>query len=155
MSKKLISRVILAVLFCSLTVCTGALGAKEKEFKNVELDGFIVREKNAIGNGRKVIKLADPISFEAKMKRHPEERQMSYIYKALEVAGVNPMPEVNHRMFIESEEGRIIPVYVEKNVVEKLIKGLKVEGRAKFIGYHVYSYAKGPAILVVDFNVRK
>ena len=152
---KVFFRAVHCLILVCWTVCPCVSGTHENDFKLIELDGFIVQEKNAIGKGGKVIKLANPISFNAKMKRYPEERQMSYIYKALEISGVSPMPEVNHRMFIESEEGRIIPVYVEKNVVEKLMKGLKVEGRAKFIGYHVYSYAKGPAILVVDFNVRK
>ena len=93
-----------------------------------------------------------PLSFEARLKRLPEERDLSYVYTALEVSGISPMPEVRHRMFIESAEGRIIPVYVEKGAAARLQSGLKLEQRARFLGYHVYTYAKGPAILVVNFR---
>lgn len=124
---------------------------KSETFASIELDRFIEQEQKAIGNGKKMIKMAVPVSFEARMKRLPEQRQMEYIYTALELIGVSPMPEVHHRMFIESGEGRIIPVYVEQKAVARLNSGLKEEEKAVFRGYHVYSYAKGPAIMVVDF----
>lgn len=125
--------------------------AKKETFSQVELDSFIEQEKHAAEKGAKLIKMAKPVSFDARMKRLPEERQVSYVYKALELSGVSPMPEIHHRMFVESDGGRIIPVYVEKGAVQKLNAGLKEEEKAHFLGYHVYSYAKGPAILVVDF----
>lgn len=122
--------------------------AEPKPFKEVSLDSFIVENKVE----QKIIKMAEPITFEARMKRYPEKKAMSYVYEALQVAGVQPMPVIEHRMFIESKDGRIIPVYVEKNTVNKLKAGLKEEEFAHFVGYHVYSYAKGPAILVVDYT---
>nr|WP_321465086.1 hypothetical protein [uncultured Desulfobulbus sp.] len=129
-----------------------AAPVKEESFTRVELDTFIELEKHAAEKGKKLIKMARPVSFDARMKRLPEERQVTYVYKALELSGVSPLPEINHRMFVESSGGRIIPVYVEKNAVLKLNAGLKEEEKAHFLGYHVYSYAKGPAILVVDFS---
>ena len=133
---------------------TGNQGAPKKEetFTRVELDTFIELEKHAAEKGKKLIKMAKPVSFDARMKRFPEEREVSYVYTALELSGVSPMPEIKHRMFVESSGGRIIPVYVEKNAVAKLNTGLKEEDKAHFLGYHVYSYSKGPAILVVDFS---
>ncbi len=126
----------------------------QEEFKSVQLDGFILSEQQAVQSmkGKKMIKMAAPIRFVAKMKRFPEERDMSYVYVALEMSGISPMPSVHHRMFVESEEGRIIPVYVEQAAVEKLNGAMKVDHRAEFLGYHVYTYSKGPAILVVDFQ---
>ena len=123
----------------------------QEGFNSIQLDSFIEQEKKA-GEGKKMIKMAVPVSFEAKMKRFPEEKKMAYIYTAMEMAGVNPLPEVEHRMFVESQQGRIIPVYVEKEAVKKLKAGLKEEDSARFLAYHVYSYAKGPALLVVDFQ---
>jgi hypothetical protein len=125
--------------------------AEEDKFKAVELDRFIEQEQKSAGDGRRMIKMFAPVSFEAKMKRFPEERELTYVYSAMELIGVNPLPEVHHRMFVESAEGRIIPVYVEKEAAAKLAAGLKEEDKARFVGYHVYSYAKGPAILVVGF----
>lgn len=125
--------------------------AKPESFTSVELDRFIEQEQKAAADGKKMIKMMAPVSFEAKLKRQPEEKPMEYVYTAMELSGIKPMPEVHHRMFVESGEGRIIPVYIEANAVKKVNAGLKEEASARFQGYHVYSYAKGPAILVVDF----
>ena len=126
--------------------------AQDDEFQAVELDRFIEQEKEtAEAFKKKVIRKMEPVKFSAKMKRYPEEKKMSYVYMAMQVAGVNPLPEVKHRMFVESGEGRIIPVYVEKQAAAKLRADLKEEQAAQFLGYHVYTYDKGPAILVVDF----
>lgn len=134
----------------------GGKAAAGEDFVRVELDRFVEQEQRAARGegaaGRKLIRMAVPLSFEARLKRLPEERDLSYVYTALEVSGISPMPEVRHRMFIESAEGRIIPVYVEKGAAARLQSGLKLEQRARFLGYHVYTYAKGPAILVVNFR---
>jgi hypothetical protein len=149
---RIFGRITFFLALFSAVACSPATGAQKDEFKAVELDGFIRQEKEAAGQGKKLIKMAAPVSFQAKMKRYPEERKMSYVYTALEMAGVKPMPDVGHRMFIESGGGRIIAVYVEKSAAEKIRQGLKEEQFTRFLGYHVYSYAKGPAILVVDFE---
>ncbi|MFQ3226020.1 MAG: hypothetical protein ACI8Z5_002289 [Lentimonas sp.] len=125
----------------------------EAEFQSVDLDQFIEQEIESSDRmeGRRVLKMADPVSFVAGMKRFPEERKLTYIYTALEVAGVQPLPDIGHRMFVESEEGRIIPVYLERQAALRLAAELKEGAEAEFFGYHVYSYSKGPALLVVDF----
>lgn len=128
-----------------------AVGAQNEKFKTIELDSFIEQQKKVVGKGKRLIRMADPVSFEARMKRHPEEKPMSYVNEVLELAGVKPLPEVGHRMFVESRGRRIIPVYVEKQAVARIGKELKEGKSARFLGYHLYSYGKGPAILVVDF----
>lgn len=148
-------KAIILTLLLSLFSCHIALGQTaggDEQFGAVQLDSLIEQEKRAAEDGKKLIKMAVPLSFEAKIKRLPEEKKMSYIYTAMEMAGVTPLPEVEHRMFVESQQGRIIPVYVEKEAVKKLKAGLKEEEKARFLAYHVYSYAKGPALLVVDYR---
>ncbi|MGE9292171.1 MAG: hypothetical protein ACQKBW_01040 [Puniceicoccales bacterium] len=127
--------------------------ARAGGFTPVELDAFIEQEQAAVEemNGKKVIRMAAPVSFEARLKRHPEEKDLSYIYTALGMSGISPLPEVEHRMFVESADGQIIPVYVEKQAASKITKELPEGESVRFLGYHAYSYDKGPAILVVDF----
>lgn len=155
---------LLIAIVCPVTVgaqarvAVGAQNGKSKttapdtvmKFKPIELDSFIEQEKKIVGKGKRLIRMAAPVSFEAKVKRHPEEKPMSYVYEVLELAGVKPVPEVRHRMFVESRGRRIIPVYVEKQAVARIGKELKEGMSARFLGYHLYSYRKGPAVLVVD-----
>lgn len=125
----------------------------EAEFAPLELDAFIAQELAAVERlgGRKILKMAAPVSFQARLKSAPEAKDMVYIYSALEVAEVRPLPEVGHQMFLESAGGRVFAVYVEKRVAARLAAGLAVGQEARFLGYHVYSYKKGPAFLIVDF----
>ncbi len=127
-------------------------GSAKAAFRAIDLDRFIVQEKKAVGKDKKrIIRMAAPVSFEARMKRNPEEKKMTYVYEVLELSGVKPLPEVKHRMFVESRGRRIIPVYVERRVVDRIGKELTAGSMARFVGYHLYSYGKGPAIMVVDF----
>ena len=129
------------------------VSASSDAFEQVDLDLFIedaTRKSKAAG--KKVITLAAPVRFHASLKRHPEAREMSYVYTALQLGGVDPLPVVEHRMFIESKGGRIMPVYVEKEAVGWINDRLKVDQQARFLGYHLFNYEKGPAILVVGFD---
>lgn len=148
--KKTIFFLLLTIFGCGFVVSTQA--EMQEGFNSIQLDSLIEQEKKAAGDGKKLIKMVVPVSFEAKMKRFPEEKKMKYVYTAMEMAGVSPLPVVEHRMFVESQQGRIIPVYVEKETVKKLRAGLKEEDSARFLAYHIYSYSKGPALLVVDFQ---
>ncbi|WP_309400855.1 hypothetical protein [Cerasicoccus maritimus] len=123
------------------------------DFVPVEFDELIAEAIAEVEkfNGQKTIKPALPVRFKAKKKRDPEAKEMAYVYTALEVAGVTPLPDIQHRMFVESDSGDIIPVYVEKSAAERLTAELPDEASAEFVGYHLYNYTKGPAILVVDF----
>ena len=135
-----------------LTVLAGNAFAADDEFKMIDLDHFVESEKELVKNRGKMIRMMKPVKFTAKMKRLPEEKQMDYIYVAMTMSGLdNDLPKVRHRMFVESEKGRIIPVYVEEEAVKKIEKNLKIEKDVNFLAYHAYSYAKGPAMLVVDF----
>jgi len=139
-------------LLLSLLLAVTPLTAQEKApFEAVDLDTFFDDQK-AFANGRKIITMAAPVGFEARLKRHPEPRKLQYVYTALEVGGVSPLPVVEHRMFVESDGGRVIPVYVDKAAAAWIDERVKEGQRLRFVGYHLYSYAKGPAILVTGFE---
>ncbi len=136
-----------------LATLSGNVFAADEEFKMIDLDQFVESEKALVKEKGKMIRMMKPVKFTAKMKRLPEEKKMDYIYVAMTMSGLaNDVPKVGHRMFVESEKGRIIPVYVEEEAVKKITKNLAVEKNVHFLAYHAYSYAKGPAMLVVDFT---
>lgn len=86
-----------------------------------------------------------PISFDAAVKQAPQEIKTDYLKEALTVLQVSPLPTINHRMFVETAEGRVLPVYVWDKVVANFSAS---EQPQRMVGYHVYTYAKGPAIVV-------
>ncbi len=134
----------------SAEVSTHALDAS---FKTIELDPFIKQEVKTVAKfeGKKLIKMAVPVRFVATVKQEPREKEASYIYTALEIAKVVPLPNVDHQMFIETAEKKIISVYVEHHVAQRFLTETQPGDSLQFSAYHVYSFAKGPALLVTDF----
>jgi hypothetical protein len=151
--KKIMNITVRIVLFLPLLVLMICVyeGMAAENYKPIELDKYISNHKGK-KDGKVVITMADPISFQASVKRYPEEKNLEYVYTALTMAAMRPIPEVKHRMFIETQEGEIFPVYVELNAANKIKYALKEGDNTRFLGYHLYNYSKGPAIMVVDFT---
>lgn len=127
---------------------------EDAQFKFVKLDDYLKGEEPLVARlaGKKMIKQGTSCSFVANIKQLPKEKKGSYIYTALQIAQIRPIPEVTHQMFIESAAGKIFSVYVEKEAAEKLLKNHKAEEKLKFSAFHVYTYKRGPAFLLVDFS---
>lgn len=146
------------LVFVLLAFCSVNLFAGEEvlrfggEYKGVNLDEFIMQQQ-PVAQGSKVILNPAHIKTIARLKSYPEKRQVQYLYTALSMMQVSPMPAVNYRMFIESTEGQIIPVYVEDIAVQEIIDDIKLESTVLLKGYHVYNYAKGPAIVIESVSV--
>lgn len=122
------------------------------EFQPIELDLLIAQEKEAFQkfNQRKMIRKADPIWFSARVMQAPEVKENSYIYQALQMAEVNPVPSVTHQLFVGAPSGQVISVYVEEGAAKKISETIAVGQSAYFFGYHMYTYKNGPAFLIVD-----
>jgi hypothetical protein len=125
-------------------------GEEGETYSEINLDQFIEEQTSAVG--KTLIVVPFNLKAEAVLKSYPEERTVEYLYTALQLMKVDPLPEVNHRMFIESEKGKIIPVYVDDHAAPFIKKGLQLDKKATFLGYHVYNYSKGPAIVIEAFE---
>ena len=109
----------------------------------VDLDAFAAKRPRQEGT-REIVPPA-AISFVASIREAPQEITTQYLQEAFGVLGLSPAPQVHYRMFIETAQGHIMPVYVWDEVAEAFTAG---DAPLKLRGYHVYTYAKGPAIVV-------
>ena len=139
----------LALLVALLAAAPAAAGAGtiEGEPRNIDLDTFIETQRPMM-SGTKTILAPYNVSFRAVVKRGPEKIEVRYLFEAMSLMNVEPLPRVTHRMFVESRAGAIIPVYVEDQAVAMIARDAKEGSEARLRGYHVYNYSKGPAIVV-------
>ena len=122
------------------------------KFQSINLDQVIANTRRDDGQ-RLILRPARPVKLDIEIMRLPETRKLEYIYTALRVGGgLDPLPEVSHRMFVKTRGGVIIPVYVEDMAALKIKDRLKVGQKVRFNAFHVYNYSKGPAFLVVGFE---
>ncbi|MEM6974333.1 MAG: hypothetical protein AAF577_16175 [Pseudomonadota bacterium] len=130
---------------------TGALapgmwGPAAAERVAVNLDSFVETTKPRTVGTREIVQPSG-LRFTAAIKRAPEKIETKYIYQALAMMRVAPLPQINHRMFVQSAGGKILPVYVHDAAVPALT-GQPLEAPVELAGFHVYTYSKGPAIVV-------
>lgn len=142
-----------AGLAMALTVglCVAAMGIVQAQSADKRLDVDIdkyIASQQPIQKGSRTILPPQFIAFSAVVKSHPETIKVRYLYTALSMMKVDPLPAVSHRMFLETAAGKIFPVYVEDNVVAAIRSNAAVDSRAAFKGYRAYNYSKGPAIVI-------
>ena len=128
----------------ALTLATG-LAAEDRNV--VDLDDYVERQRPPTEGGRMIFK-PRPVAFTARVKSHPERIRVEYLYQALAIGRVSPLPKVSHQMFVESDGGQIIAVYVEDQAVDGIVADFALETQADFEAYHVYNYSRGPAMVV-------
>jgi len=130
-------------------------GAVAGDSRIIELQPFIDAERNAYQG---TITIVPPlnISFNGVIKSLPEKKSFNYLYKALDLMQVQPLPAVEHQMFIGAPNGDVIAVYVDARVADQISQSVELETIATWYGYHIYSYSRGPAIVIenVDLAVK-
>lgn len=113
----------------------------------VDLDRFVIETQVRKAGTREIVP-PKAIAFSGTIKREPEAIETEYVYTALQLMKTSPLPKVNHRMFVETGSGEILPVYVWDDAVAAMTAS-GVTGRpVELTGFHVYTYSKGPAIIV-------
>ncbi len=125
------------------------------DYQYIEDMPQFVADSQRLKDGTKEIQVDKFVVFDAQVMTLPEKQKTDYLYLAMSVAKVNPVPEVDHAMFVGVSEDVVLPVYVEQSVVKKFAKLHEQYGaegfrnrKMRFAGIHVYNYSKGPAIVV-------
>ena len=121
------------------------------EFVPIDIDRYVATARPAKAGTRAIIR-PSPVRFEGRLKQGPRPQKTDYLYTALGFFPLDPKPQVSQGMFVETPGGHVLPVYVDDTLLEPLKKHLAEGQAASFRGWHVYTYSKGPAILVVGFE---
>ena len=83
---------------------TGMLEIPLEGRKVVALDRFVAETRPRKEGTREII-APDAIQFSGTIMRAPEAIEVEYVYTALSIMKVEPLPKVGHRMFVEAADG--------------------------------------------------
>ena len=109
----------------------------------IDLDAYMRSRPRK--EGTREIGPLKPVVFEAVIEQAPVAISTSYLQEAFGVLGLVPLPPVSHRMFVETAQGLVIPVYVWDEVAASFTAD---PAPVRMLGFHIYTYSKGPAIVV-------
>ncbi len=131
-----------SALLCSLAA---PAPAQDDHYVKVEFGAFIAGHRSP----QRIIPMhPDRVRFFATVLHAPEPVHTDYLMGALKVAGVDPLPRVSEKVFLQADDGAIQGVYLEDGAATLVRDTVPVGGRAAFFGLRVYDYSKGPAILI-------
>ncbi len=121
-------------------------------YKKVELENYIKTQLPDKKGGKSILPIKR-VTFEASIMSKPKEGKFNYIYMALDMMGMRPMPVIKHQIFVQAGDSKVIAVYLEEHFAKSLEKHIKL-GNVKigstltFKGYHSYNYKRGPAMVM-------
>ena len=147
------------VLFISFGLFAGQSIAKdlpdvqiEQGYKKVDLESYIKTQRPSKKGGKSILPIKR-VAFSATLMSKPKKGKFDYIYMALDMMHMRPMPVIKHQVFVAAKDGKVISVYLEEHFAKGLEKhivlgNIKVGQELHFKGYHSYNYKRGPAIVM-------
>lgn len=127
----------------SALTATRMFDVADSDRAQVDLDDLLQLRPRQ-GGTREIGPLA-PITFEVVVKEAPKVISTGYLQEAFGILGYDPAPKVTHRMFVETAQGQVMPVYVWDKIAANFAAG---PNPVQLRGFQVYTYSKGPAIVV-------
>ena len=127
------------------------------EFKSIQLSDFIdtnqVSAEMAAAKSRFMLP-PSAIQFDATLLQPPKPGKFSLVYDALSLWQSDaPLPTVDHSAFLQTDDERVIAVYVSSVAAEQLkaiaAQNIKLPQKSHIYAIHIYNYAKGPRLVVI------
>jgi hypothetical protein len=148
------------LLFLSLSVhSAGMLLPQQKPilpdpYQPINLQIFINNEKAAYQDKITIVPPLN-ISFTGVLKTLPKKSSTGYLYTALDLMQVKPIPQVEHQVFIGApgsteKPGDVIAIYMDNRLADAILamKTPILDTRVTWYGYHIYNFSRGPAIVL-------
>lgn len=94
------------------------------------------------------------VSFVATFDAGPRPQKAEYLDTALKLMRVSAPPVVRQavRLRYGPQEGQTLVAYIEEGAAKRLASDLRPGDRRQFFAFHVYNYAKGPALVITSFG---
>lgn len=152
--------VALLFVFSSMSFAKDELVQMDEAYQKVSLDSYIKSQRPDKKDGKSILPIKR-VTFDAILMSRPEAKEFQYIYLALELMRVDPLPVIKHQAFVQAEDGKVISVYLEEKFAMGLenhinLGTIKIGDSLNFKGYHSYNYKRGPAMVMEGlFDKRK
>lgn len=123
------------------------------EYEPVQLVEFVKSNQisqRMIDNKQRLMKQPKAIQFEGWAMSVPKPGKFELVYDALKFwsSPDDDMLEVDHSAYVTAEAAPVLSVYVTHSAAESM-KNIGVKNKAVFYALHIYTYAKGPRLLII------
>ena len=128
-----------------------------KKFETIKLDNFIDKNQiplDMIAAKKRVMLPPSAVQFDATLLQPSMPGKFSLVYDALSLWQSDaPLPTVDHSAFLQTDDERVIAVYVSSVAAEQLkaiaAQNIKLPQKSHIYAIHIYNYAKGPRLVVI------
>lgn len=123
-------------------------------YKTVDIDDYAAKHR-PVKEGTRTLLPPQYLLFDAHIDQPPRTARTDYVRLAMSVMGIVDAPAIGHQMLLATPGGRRLPVYVEDTLVSLLTKAAAAQPDGQFQGYHIYTYSKGPAIVISGYRPKR
>ncbi len=120
-------------------------------YQEVNLKELVGKSRTELP-GQRVIFAPKAIRFRAKLGALPVAQQADYLHTALNMMKISNPPQVKQRIGLDYGGERLLSAYIEEEAAKRLASQLKPGQARTFYAWHVYNYARGPALLIFSFS---
>jgi hypothetical protein len=121
------------------------------DYKVVELATWVP----SVRTPGRVILQPKPVSFRAEYLDGPRPQKADYLQAALKMMQISEVPSVSQAVLLRygPADGQQLVAYIEAAAAQRLRQDLKPGDKRQFYGFHVYNYAKGPALVITSYGL--
>jgi hypothetical protein len=120
-------------------------------YKEVDLKDLVAKSRTNLP-GQRIILAPSPIRFRAVLGALPVAQKSDYLLTALGMMKVGDPPKVSQRIGLDYGGDRLLSAYIEEGAAKRLAERIRPGQAQTFYAFHVYNYARGPALLVISFS---
>jgi hypothetical protein len=129
----------------------------DNKFETIELSNFIDKNQipiDMIAAKKRVMLPPNAVQFDSTLLQSPKPGKFSLVYDALSLWQSDaPLPTVDHSAFLQTDDERVIAVYVSSVAAEQLkliaAQNIKAPQKSHIYAVHIYNYSKGPRLVVI------
>lgn len=119
-------------------------------YKEIDLKTLVAGARSEIP-GQHIILVPSGVRFRAVLAAMPAPQKTDYLKKALGMMGIDNFGRVSQRIGLDYGGEKALAAYIEDSAAARLVREAKAGQPLQFFAYHVYNYARGPALVVVSF----
>lgn len=132
------------------TAATAAQAGLRAAYKPVDLATWVP----PLRSPTRIILHPSGVSFQAELAALPRPQKSDYLQLALRTMQVSQAPQVSHAVLLKygSASDQQLVAYVDDGAAARMVQDLRVGDRREFFAFHVYNYARGPALVITSFG---
>ncbi|MBK1689720.1 hypothetical protein [Rubrivivax gelatinosus] len=144
----LLAALAITLPFAAAAAPASAAPDPTQEFREIRLETFVPAARTP----QRIILQPYGVQFDAELAAPPRPQKAEYLQQALQLMHVSEPPRVSQAVLLRYGRGETLVAYIDDGAAARLARELRPGQTRRFYAFHVYNFARGPALVVTSFG---